>query len=608
MWQAIFTITILQKERVMNKPYILTPQLTRFSKFYKKNDSEVPSKLLEMNAAAPDLTDFVYPLPSKKSDYTCFARGDNGVIWYGAKTGLTRFAPNAQRKDDIVMYFSADRDLPDNDVQKLLAKGEDVWVLTQSGVTFIEMRRISMEEKADILLKETLKCVDRRGMVSQKRLSIPGDVNSYVDYGHSDNDGCFTAGFSIAEIFRYAVLKKEKGENDPQTVEARKIATRACEACLLLMNITGRGNGFVARSYLTTAEPLPDDGLFFKKTKGFAECVKTSASTKRGIAGKVIDASSPVPDRLAKLYRDEGFNDDDIIYKGDTSSDEITLHFLNLYFAHDILGEGDKELDELIISSAKATMNHIIDHGYELHECDGNSTTWAKWSPEYFETAMGWSDAPLNAAEILMLLRIVISITGEKGKWQAEYDKLVSLGYADLPSKHHDRFWQCAMQEGIEVVEDIMYGDHMLATSAFWALITLEPDAELKNKYKKGFKTWRYSIAREYNPGYDLPFKIACPEEEVDMERLATWYYRNNPSRLAAGVSLIGRHDVPVKEYLGGYKEISLRLPPDEIFISKYDRNPFEHKNEDSGGLNCVESCYVYTFAYWMGRYYGFFA
>ena len=93
------------------------------------------------------------------------------------------------------------------------------------------------------------------------------------------------------------------------------------------MNISGRGNGFVARSYLTPDEPVPDDGLFYRKSGGKAVCLETRASKKRGIAGLEIDASTPVPDRLAALYRERGYSDDGIVYKGDTSSDEMTLHF-----------------------------------------------------------------------------------------------------------------------------------------------------------------------------------------------------------------------------------------------------------------------------------------
>ena len=54
----------------------------------------------------------------------------------------------------------------------------------------------------------------------------------------------------------------------------------------------------------------------------------------------------------------------------------------------------------------------------------------------------------------------------------------------------------------------------------------------------------------------------------------------------------------------GGYHETSALLPNDERFIAKYDRNPLEDKSEDSGGVFCVESCYPYTFAYWIGRYF----
>ena len=57
---------------------------------------------------------------------------------------------------------------------------------------------------------------------------------------------------------------------------------------------------------------------------------------------------------------------------------------------------------------------------------------------------------------------------------------------------------------------------------------------------------------------------------------------------------------------MGGYKETSALLPNDERFIAQNDRNPLEFKDEDSGGVYCVESCYVFTFGYWLGRYFGF--
>lgn len=591
----------------MIKPYKLKSHLCRFCTFYQTGDSKIPPELFEYKNEKPCLEGFAYPLPSKKSEYTCCVKtGD--IEWFGASNGLTRFDKNAEREEDIVMFFSAPRDLLDNNVKAIMPDGDNVWALTETGAAYIEMKLIDAEEKADILLEETLKVVSRRGMISQKHLREARNLDSAVPYGHSDNDGSFTSGYSIGEILRYATFKREKGIDHPDTKKAKEVATRAVEACLLLLHIHSRGDGFVARTYLCADEPVPDDGLFFRITDGKATCLETTESKKRGVNGAVIDASAEVPARLAKLYTDLGYTINDIIYKADTSSDEITHHFLHLLYAYEHLACDDPELGELIKSSAVGLMNHIIDHGYELHDFTGKPTSWAKWSTRYFDTEFGWVDGALNSAQLLMYLLVTMKITGEQGKWREHYDHLVNdLGYADMTEKHFDRLYQTSLSGEFIFVEDIMYGDHMLAVLAFTGLCTLEKDEKLLAKYRKGFKAWRTSLEREHNPGYDLPYAISCPDEELDFERLAEWFYRTNASRLAAGVSLKGRHDVPVKKMKLGGKEISILLPPDERFISKYDRNPLAYVNEDSGGVMVVESCYVYTFAYWFGRYYGFF-
>lgn len=591
------------------EPIKLYPALNRFCKIYGKDAPEVPAALFSAEPCPPDLprltSRLTVPLPSRARDYVCCAEGEDGVIWLGASTGLTRCCPNASRSYDAVMYFSADRDLPDNSVKALLADGAGVWALTETGVAHIDMRPLSCEEKADMLLDETLRVVWRRGMVSQKGLAVPRDLSSAYPHACSDNDGCFTAGFAIGEMFHYATLRRERGESDERTREIREIATRSCEACLLLMNISGRGDGFVARTYLTPDEPVPDDGIFFRKQGDSAVCIDTESARKRKMAGLSAPVTAPVPDRLAALYRSKGCSDDGIVYKGDTSSDEITLHFLQMYFAHIFLAPEDPELDELIKSSARATMKHIIDHGFELHDFTGKPTTWAKWSPAYFNSGLGWVDAALNAAEVLMYLRVTMAVTGERGCWREAYDRLIADGYAELTLKHRDRFVHGAMLAEREPIEDLMFGDNMLAVAAFWGLAELEDDPALKELYRRAFKGWE-SVVREKTPGYDFPYLASCPDAELDREYVETWFRRTNVSRLASSVSLNLRNDVPMKIRRGGYRETSWLLPPDERFIAKYDRNPFEYKNEDSGGTTCVESCYVYTFAYWIGRYYGF--
>ncbi len=591
----------------MKKPYKLKPHVCRFCSLYSLDDKRIPAELFDFKNEKPVLTGFPYPLPSKKSDYTCCAKtGD--IEWFGASNGLTRYDKNAEREEDIIMYFSAPRDLFDNSIKAIMPDGENVWVLTETGATYIEMKMITAEEKALILLAESEKYVDRRGMKSQKYLAEGRNRDSILPYGHSDNDGSFTVGFSMGEIFRYATYKREKGADHPDTIEAKRVATKAVEANLLLLHVHCRGDGFAARTYLCADEPVPDDGLFFRITDNKATCLETTDSLSKGVCGTVIDASAEIPERLAKLFTDLGYTKNDLIYKADTSSDEVTHHFLHFLIAHEYLGCDDPELDELIKSSAKNMLAHIIDHGYEFHDFTGKPTTWAKWSPGYFATEFGWVDGALNAAELLMYHLVTMKITGEEGKWKESYDHLVNdLGYADMTREHFERLYHASLAGSFDFVEDIMYGDHMLATLSFWGLCILEKDEELLKKYRYGFKAWRTSIAREHVPGYDLPYALACPDDEIDLDRLAGWFYRTNNSRLAAGVSMVGRHDVAVRPRRNGYQEISALMPPDETFISKYDRNPVEYKNEDSGGVMCIESCYVYTFGYWLGRYYGFF-
>lgn len=584
--------------------------LARKITIYGKYDSAVPKALMSSKKEAPDLKNVMYALPSRKKDYTCFAKkGD--ILWMGAPNGLTRLDEKAEYDIDKVQFFSATRDLPDNEVKAVFVEEceeESVWVLTSTAVTNIKLYEVSAEEKALTLTEETEKYVSRRGMCTQRGLSVARELSTFVPYGHSDNSGTFTCGYAIGELCKYAVYKKKYGEKDERTINAKKSAIRSTEACQLLMYIAGRGDGFVARTYIVPTEPLPDDGLFYKIVGDKAVCLPTSGAKQRKISGKEIYAGAPIPERLSHLYTDCGYSREGIVYKGDTSSDEITLHYLLMYFFHEIMGEEDPELDEIVKTAAKNTMKHIIDHGFELHETStGKATTWAKWSKAYFNQLLGWSDGCLNATELLMYLKVTMHITGEKGLWEETYNKLVNEeGYARLTSLHKERFHISALLEGGEDVEGLMYGDNMLATSAYWLLITLEENPELKELYKKGYRGWNGTFRREHNPAYDIPFMLSCPEDEIDTEALSDWFRRLGITRLVTSVGLSSRYDVACRYRYGGEKEASWRLPPDEFPISKYDRNPYAYRDHE-GGRDChqVESAYVYTFAYWLGRYYG---
>ena len=124
---------------------ILKSTLARKVTFYDRYASAVPKALFSVKKEAPDLSGVLYPLPARKKDYTCFAE-KNGILWLGAPNGVTRFDKNADNETDKVQFFSATRDLPDNDVKAIYiedGEAESVWVLTSSGITNIVLSEIS---------------------------------------------------------------------------------------------------------------------------------------------------------------------------------------------------------------------------------------------------------------------------------------------------------------------------------------------------------------------------------------------------------------------------------------------------------------------------------
>src|SRR5258708_3973221 len=171
-------------------------------------------------------------------------------------------------------------------------------------------------------------------------------ISSNLTVTATDHDGLGTAIDSAAECFRYAVTKSPRA-----LAQARK----TIEAVLFLEQVTGRP-GYPARSYITAEETRPGDGVWHWTAE--------------------------------RKY----------LWKGDTSSDEIAGHFFLFSIAWDLLP--DAALKQRIAGTARRIMDHILDNGYNLTDLHGQPTYWGRWSPDYFASARGRSDSPLNAVEL----------------------------------------------------------------------------------------------------------------------------------------------------------------------------------------------------------------
>ena len=575
--------------------YILKKHLVRKADFFEIGDKSIPAELFSVKNDAVDVGILPDILPCKKSSLKISARSRDG-LWLGGSGGAVLL-----KDDGESLFFTEGKDLYDQNVRAILPVDSVVWILCGGGVSKITLEYMTCEEKAELLRNETLNIIDRKGMVSEKRLAVDGDLTSGIKFSDSDNDGGFTAAYCIGEMFHYAVLRKKLGNDSPHVREVHESAVRALRACVLLMYIHGRDDGFVARTYVTADAPERTSGLWLRRQGDTATAVPTGRETD----GKSHKIKAPVPDCLASMYRDCGYTDDDIIYKADTSSDEITLHVINIYWASRLLdGEEDRKLVDLGRAWLKKFAHHIIRNNFELVDFTGEPTTWARWSERYFVSDDGWADACLNSAEALFYLKAALAVCGRDETIEKAYNSLLEKGYAKITREHYWRMEQRACVNRWEIFEDIMYGDHMLCAMSYWGLWLC---GALSDELKDGFRSWYYtSMCREHHPIYDFPFSMCVPEDKNDLSGAIRWLYDYPITALNSFSPIETRSDV-VKKYRqsGQETEMSHLLPMNERYVKKYDTNPYRAYNFPVSRGKMVDSPAQYTTSYWMGRYFG---
>jgi hypothetical protein len=163
----------------------------------------------------------------------------DGATWQRVGGGIFRRDPKAAERDRT-QYFAGRRYLADDDVTALAPDDSGgMWMRTRTGVSHIEYRPMTLEDKAAIFEQRIRDRHDRYGLVASSMLREQGNLATN-QLEPSDNDGLWTAIYAAAECFRHAVTKSP---------EALANATKSLEAMLFLEQVTGR-SGFPARSYI----------------------------------------------------------------------------------------------------------------------------------------------------------------------------------------------------------------------------------------------------------------------------------------------------------------------------------------------------------------------
>ena len=272
-----------------------------------------------------------------------------------------------------------------------------------------------------------------------------------------------------------------------------------------------------------------------------------------------------MPERLWNDLIGSGYDIEDVVYKGDTSSDEVIGHLFIYKLAYDILGDEDPELKALITNTVEKFAQHLVDNGYSLCEATGQPTTWGKYNRTYLHNGQNLGGAPLQSAVLLSALKLASYMTGNQ-KWEDEYRMMAldpAYEYAKVMTQNWERYKMAIMEYAASVSTIIPfllrpfmetkiiksvyrmilnYSDEEMGMLAYYLLFQMENDEELLSYYREGLEDWWYSISFSENPLWYYIYQLAYPGETKKD------YYGNNILDTAAWS--LSRHPIDTRKYL----------------------------------------------------------
>ncbi len=496
------------------------------------------------------------------------ARDFEGRMWVGTAQGVARFWESGG-----CSLRHSRRWLLSDDVRDI-AFGEDgaAWIATAKGVSAIRKKSMTLAEKADYFMDVCMKRHVREPWIVEKvRLPKPGDTSQWrgVD---DDNDGGYTANYLVMESCRYAVTK------DPQ---AKGNAERAFDLLHFLQTVT-ETSGFLARTVVPVswAENAPENASRLHDGN--------RTYTERELA----ESRAREPRYKPVEVRWRPSKDGKWLWKGDTSSDEVTSHFFGYLFYYDLVAEGAEK--ERAAALAARVMDYIMEHGYVFMDTDGMHTRWGVWAPERLNEDPEWLvERGINSVEILSYLKATYHMTGNEKYQQAYLDLLHKHGYAE--NLRHAKTFAPAWRTHI---------DDELLTQAYPAPLLYEDDPELKALWRESIDYWYAGIRTEQNSFFNLMYGLftgADPQLEDSL-----FFLRDAPLDLVNWrVDNSKREDLrivrkPILEVL----QVDRPLPPSERGVVRWDKNPWAAVQGDGGHTAWAPTYWL--MAYWLGRYAGF--
>ena len=489
----------------------------------------------------------------------CVTQAPNGDMWVGTDRGIARY----DGRNWSIRHSR--RWLLSDDVRDIVFDSlGTAWIATDKGVSEIKRKSMSLAEKADYFLDVCLaRHVREPGLVEKCSLSVPGDISTWKPRD-DDNDGQYTGMYLASESFRYAVTKDRR---------AKANAKKAFEALRFLQTVT-ETPGFVARTVIPSFWTRMADPNRKISDRQWAEMV----------------VENPREKRVETRWRPS--SDGKWLWKGDTSSDEITGHMFGYLFYYDLVA--DDEERQRVCKHILNIINYIIEGGYVLKGIDGTHTKWGVWSPEKLNNDPDWApERGINSVEILSYLKLAYHISGDN-RYQKEYlNLLYEHDYAAnvRDAKTTNPTWRTHID------------DELLAL-AWPCLLLHEDDPKLRRLYRESLDHWYAAVKNDCSPFFEFIYG-ACSGQTPQLEISVASLRDASLDLVRWTVDNSRREDIrivrtPEWENL----QTNRLLPPSERGVIRWDENPFRAVQGDGG--NTESDGVWWLLPYWMGRYYGY--
>lgn len=483
-------------------------------------------------------------------DLTCVAEGFDNDLWIGTKEGAIRKVGEGEYH-----YFAAQRWLPDNHVNDIVAGDHVVFVATNGGLGVIEYVPYTLRKKADALENQ----LEEWGLLRHGFVHRVGWSNQDEEWVRSvsDNDGGWTAHHLTAMSYKYAVTGDEAD---------RQKAVDAFKAMIWLEEITPI-EGFPARAIYSVG-----------------------SNERRGMRG-----SGGWP---AQWHPTE---DGHWEWKGDTSSDETGAHYYAVAMFHDLAARGEEK--ERAAEHIRRMTDHIIDNGWLLRDMDGTPTRWGRWDPEYLHNPYGQYAQGLNGLEAQNKAITALALTGEP-RFQAGLEQLMEWRYHEESVRQKLTF---------PPNYNVRWDDRLAFLSLFPALKYVE-DPRLETIYRLSLeRSWEIKRVEQF-AWFNIAYGIITGNEfdaEAAAAHLREWpidpraYNYDNSVRADLFTTEIAPFAVNgYVQYAGTYAEPA-PLPPSMRNIEplRMDRSTLILRGGSNGNSVIEPSTWLET--YWKGRFYG---